>query len=253
MDGAADSPYKLSWGTDVTLSSSILLLRYLTPMIPSNVQTYTAQELDSKFSAGDVNPLERPFIGPLNDIANTISNTTNGIIWCLPFSFLALEKSRKDFLKLGLMFIQIQLMYPIVTQTINPLVARKRPFFYAEEEDMAERQSAWAQISFVSGHANFGCAFAVFFANCYSDYYPKSKWKPYVWIASLGLATGTAIFRVAAHQHFPSDVVAGAATGSLLGWFVPFIHKKKKDRVALAPLVTRGGGTGIAISASVLY
>jgi len=37
-------------------------------------------------------------------------------------------------------------------------------------------------------------------------------------------AAGVSALRVAAAQHFPTDVVAGAALGTGIGWLVPTIH-----------------------------
>src|SRR5207249_5722685 len=37
-------------------------------------------------------------------------------------------------------------------------------------------------------------------------------------------AAGVAALRVAAGKHFPTDVLAGAALGSAVGWLVPTIH-----------------------------
>ena len=39
-----------------------------------------------------------------------------------------------------------------------------------------------------------------------------------------GAAAATGVLRVAAHRHFPTDVVAGAALGTAVGWFVPQMH-----------------------------
>jgi len=37
-------------------------------------------------------------------------------------------------------------------------------------------------------------------------------------------AAATATLRVVARRHFPTDVVAGAALGFVIGWTVPAIH-----------------------------
>ncbi len=39
-----------------------------------------------------------------------------------------------------------------------------------------------------------------------------------------GAATATGILRVVSHEHFPTDVVAGAALGFAVGWVIPAIH-----------------------------
>ncbi|MFC1586178.1 phosphatase PAP2 family protein [Fibrobacterota bacterium] len=247
MNGGPDSPYRLSWRTDLTLSASIFALRYLTLKVPSNVTAYTADEIDTRFSRDDVNAIDRPFIGPYHDFNSTISETSNGIIWCLPFGLLLADGPRRDILKIGVMFLQVQFMYPIVTRAINPFFARKRPYFYSSEENMDRRLSAWAQLSFLSGHTNFGFAFAVFFANTYSAYFPESRLKPAVWALSLGLAATTAVFRVAAREHFPTDIAPAIATGTFIGWFVPFVHRKEHKRISLHPYTDLKGRTGFRV------
>ena len=42
--------------------------------------------------------------------------------------------------------------------------------------------------------------------------------------ALYALAATTGALRVAAHKHFPTDVLAGAALGSAIGWFVPQLY-----------------------------
>jgi len=38
-------------------------------------------------------------------------------------------------------------------------------------------------------------------------------------------ATTTAVLRVVAKKHFPTDVVAGAVLGTAIGWMVPQMHR----------------------------
>jgi len=247
--GTADSPYELTWKKDLVLTGSIISLRYLTLQMPSNIKNYTDEEIQTQFSRNDVNPFDRMFIAPYNDFFKQASGLTNGILWTLPFGFLGLRETRNDFFKIVVMFTQIQLMYPIVTQSINPWAARKRPYFYEKKESMDRRKSGWAQISFLSGHTNFGFAFGTFTAITFSDYYPNSKWKPAVWALAMGTSTATGVFRVLAHEHFPTDVIPGALTGILIGWFVPWIHKKRDSNLSLEPLFTPVGQTGIRLIA----
>ena len=69
----------------------------------------------------------------------------------------------------------------------------------------------------------------------YSKYYPDSKWKTAVWGSSLLMASITASLRVISGMHFLSDVLIGAAVGSLIGYLVPLIHEinevKSKENI----------------------
>ena len=75
-------------------------------------------------------------------------------------------------------------------------------------------------------------------AKVYSDYYPESKVK-WVFYSVAGVATGTmASLRHRGGFHFPSDILLGAAQGTLSGILVPHFHKKpliKKKNVRIAP------------------
>ncbi len=249
FSGTPDSPCALSWEKDGLLFGSVLALRAVVPKLPQNLRDlsgYTEAELNKAYRRQDVNPIDRMFIGPYKSFYEHSSRYSNGLLWCLPFGFLIPSRSRADILKVGVMFVQIQLMYPLVTGFINPRVARMRPYGYSEEETLAWRKADWSQMSFVSGHTNFGFAFGVFTACVYSDYFPDSKWKPAVWTAALGLASATGISRVLARRHFPTDVIPAALTGSFIGWFVPWIHRKNDSRVRLEPSLSPLGGSGMA-------
>ena len=51
--------------------------------------------------------------------------------------------------------------------------------------------------------------------------------KPVIWVGSLGLATATAVLRYEGGLHYPTDLLAGAAFGSLVGWGIPKLHEVK--------------------------
>jgi undecaprenyl-diphosphatase len=66
--------------------------------------------------------------------------------------------------------------------------------------------------------------------------YPGSKWKIPVIAGSYTLAAGIAALRIASGNHFITDVLAGAAIGSLYGWLVPFLHQRRNTNVAITPV-----------------
>ena len=52
---------------------------------------------------------------------------------------------------------------------------------------------------------------------------------PLVWGTGLGLATFTGYLRIAADKHYFTDVVVGAAFGSLVGFLVPYVFHRADD------------------------
>jgi membrane-associated phospholipid phosphatase len=64
------------------------------------------------------------------------------------------------------------------------------------------------------------------------------KWWP--WLITALVGTSVAIERVLAGQHFPTDVLLGAAAGAAVGWLVPWLHARARGAVSIAP-VQHGG------------
>ena len=54
-------------------------------------------------------------------------------------------------------------------------------------------------------------------------------------VGCYGLATAVSALRVASGKHWPTDVVAGAAVGSAIGWVVPFLHRTDRSAAEETP------------------
>jgi membrane-associated phospholipid phosphatase len=108
-------------------------------------------------------------------------------------------------------------------------VRRIRPFAYNPAVSDDEKQNANVFQSFFSGHSSFTAAASFFAAKVYHDCHPGSKWRFAVW-GGAGLLSGTtALLRVKAGRHYPTDVIAGVAVGALIGILVPEIHRNKRS------------------------
>lgn len=94
---------------------------------------------------------------------------------------------------------------------IKPLVARPRPCHLLDGRPMVEGLRllvpCGSGMSFPSSHAvnNFGVA------TLFARYYPRWIWPLYGW------ATLVALSRPAVGVHYPSDILGGAAIGTLVG------------------------------------
>ena len=109
------------------------------------------------------------------------------------------------------------------TEWLKVLVRRKRPILYTDGA-LAAAGDPDNQQSFPSIHA--GLAFAA--ATSYlivsgREHLPHRTRNAILLYAG---AAAVSALRVASGQHFPSDVLAGAALGSGIGWLVPTIHAK---------------------------
>jgi membrane-associated phospholipid phosphatase len=70
-------------------------------------------------------------------------------------------------------------------------------------------------------------------------------WRYAVWGTSLLAASVTGYLRYYAGKHYPTDIIAGAAMGSITGWGIPALHRNNDENIAVKMAV--GEGTMIAI------
>jgi len=103
---------------------------------------------------------------------------------------------------------------------------RPRPYRYTPDA-AAPPASADDGLSFPSGHtsAAFAAAFAYWSIQSRRGRAGEHRQR----IAALVLAAAaTGVLRVAAREHFPTDVVAGAALGAAAGWAVPRLYPLRR-------------------------
>ena len=123
-----------------------------------------------------------------------------------------------------------------------------RPFVYGTKAPAAERAEPQAAGSFYSGHASEAFVGAVYLATVYPLRHPEFEHRGWLWAGSLAAATTAATVRVAAGKHFPSDVLAGAAMGSLIGLGFVQLHRPGGLGLwgtELWPMLGDGGATGM--------
>ncbi len=101
----------------------------------------------------------------------------------------------------------------LVTNLTKILVARERPYkHFGTRESLQARDNT----SFFSGHSSVAFSQAVCNAMILSEHYPDQE--AVIWSSLLTLAGTTAYLRVASDMHYFSDIIVGAAVGSLIAW-----------------------------------
>lgn len=114
----------------------------------------------------------------------------------------------------------------IITPALKEITGRSRPI-------LGEGANAFAPFSgkhsFPSGHTTQ--AFAI--ASTIAAHYPRDRW---VQISSFGIATMVGLSRMESDAHFVSDVLAGAAIGTFVGFEV-VNRGKQKSSVKWEPLL----------------
>ncbi len=128
----------------------------------------------------------------------------------------------------AILFAETTIMNWGLTNLAKRAAKRPRPYMYNDNFDifsLEERRKKNSRMSFFSGHTSMVSAMYFLTAVTYSNYYPNSKWKPFVWGASISIPALTGFLRVKAGKHFPTDVLVGYAVGALIGGvLVPALH-----------------------------
>ena len=141
------------------------------------------------------------------------------------------------------MYGQVLLFAYGAKELLKLCVKRARPYMYfAGAPEKALYNGDWTS-SFPSGHTTITFASAAFLSYAFAAYFPGSKWTTPVIATAYTLALSTAVLRLFSGNHFMTDVLTGAAIGSLCGFAIPFFHYTKKvsdDKVEISatPLCT---------------
>jgi hypothetical protein len=128
----------------------------------------------------------------------------------------------------------------VIDQITKFSFGRQRPF--VRFGDLARPHSPDDNLSFFSGHTSFTFALAV--SAGVVAHRRHYKLEPVVWATGLTFAAATGYFRIAGDKHYFSDVIVGAAAGTLTGYLVPtLLH----DDVLGADVNLVPTGNGVAV------
>ena len=158
-------------------------------------------------------------------------DATTGLMF-LATSVLLKDRKRENiaaFVTDMAMYIESQTILVGLTKCAKGFAGRSRPYAYNPDLSSGKRGSRNAAQSFWSGHASLAFTTAVFTGYVFQHHHPQSRLIKPIWITGLGCATATSVLRVRSGNHFPTDVIAGAAVGSFIGWFVPRMHREKES------------------------
>jgi membrane-associated phospholipid phosphatase len=119
-----------------------------------------------------------------------------------------------------------------LTSITKAAATRPRPYTYGDHRVVRPAD----QVSFFSGHTSATAAAAFAAARGLDLTGDGSTGERVLLYGGAGLITAAVgTLRVAAGQHFPTDVIAGALVGGAVGFLVPELHRA-------APGLTVGGG-----------
>lgn len=236
-------PYKLSKRDFVLAPVSIAVYLTAEPLSARD-HNLSVNEI-SALDRGQINRFDRNATYHWNRTADQFSNVVNNTMHYAPLILIIPQlKSKKlnNAISLAVMYGEVFLLTKGVTGITKSLVGRTRPYLYNTNFTPEERyhfqgnEAPTASTSFFSGHSSSSFAFAVLLSKTFTDIYGQGTWSRIIWVTSMSLASATAICRVAAGEHFPTDVITGALVGSAIGYVVPELHKINSEKLSLSVL-----------------
>lgn len=229
-------PYGLNPLIDIPLIGSGLGLQYHSGQALREARS-TPLDLAS-LDRRDLHPMDRWAAGLYSPFLSSTSGAIAFGNFLAPFALGGIDLYRGDQGWGGVLtdFILLEEALTISAAFVSYskafLKLHPTPLVYGEDIPDEVRLEARNVSSFFSGHTTAAFTAAVFTGYTYGLKHPGSKAVPYVWAGSLGTAAAVGGLRIAAGKHFPSDILAGAAVGSLFGYLVPRLHLRKAPRSA---------------------
>ena len=221
-------------GTGVGLSGSALLCD---KVFPIKENKYNLN--DFPLNKNDINGFDRPFIRPYNKTLDYVGDAVLALSLVTPT--IMFTNSNTDWLTVGVMYLETIALANGLKEWGKLLINRPRPYNYFDPVPQDQITGGDWHNSMPSGHTTLAFTGAAFTSCIFNEYFPDSPWRHVVTAASFGLATTVGIVRMCSGNHFLTDVLAGAAIGTVCGFLVPFFHSQtfnnlvnKNDKVQIA-------------------
>jgi membrane-associated phospholipid phosphatase len=237
--GFAQSTFTYSLERDLLPASAALGIG-LASFIVHNEPDY----LPGKQDREEVNPFDRPFMFSYNKPLDFASDYgVYGMLLLPALSVLPNISKSGTLLTYGIMYAEAFLLTAGSKDLLKNAIIRYRPYMYADGVPFGKENDY--DNSFPSGSTAYAFLGAGFLSATYTCEFPESRWKIPVIAGSYALAAGVASMRILSGSHFLSDVLTGAAIGTLYGWLIPALHKSPGAETRPAILLS---GKGISIT-----
>lgn len=236
------SPVKdgIIFGSGVLLSGGDLLL--------DNVLKVNRKEYDERiYEKNDVNSFDRTFMHSYSKTRDDAADFLLVATMATPAVLAMTDK--EEWLTCATMYAETLLIANGVKELIKLAVNRPRPYMYYDTESFPKddiEEGDWAN-SFPSGHTTIAFASATFASYTFTKYFPESKLQIPIIAGSYGMAAGVAALRLSSGNHFMTDVITGAAIGSLSGFIVPWLHTFNSKHDMKLSLLSNGISINLSI------
>lgn len=192
------------------------------------------------------NWLDSQAIFPYDKNLSLASDITSALTAISPAAF-AFAAPASDWVGIGLTYAPTYLASYGMRTLLKGSITRERPYQLPGNDTLQPEDTSDFDHSFPSGHTLLAFSSAAYTQTVFSLYYPDSPYKGVVTATTWALAATTALLRVASGNHFVTDVLAGAAIGSVMGFSGPYLsHLLFKDKEG-SPTLFIGPTVGMQI------
>ena len=175
------------------------------------------------YDRDDVSAFDRWAMRPYSRALDITGDVFIGCTMATPLVFASVDKH--EWITIGLMYAETMLLTHVVKDLIKSLTFRPRPYMYFDGYPQKYVDSGDWNNSFPSGHTMQAFAAASFTSFVFAMYFPGSLWNIPVSVGSYALAATVAVLRLSSGNHFLTDVLFGAAFGTVFGIGVPLLHR----------------------------
>jgi membrane-associated phospholipid phosphatase len=144
-------------------------------------------------------------------------------------------KRQRDFAVDALLIAESAAIAVSINQLVKYSVGRERPYYHYGQDTTATDRD----VSFFSGHTTLMFSLSVSAGTIASMRHYRLA--PLVWSLGLALSLTTGYLRIAADRHYFTDVLTGAAVGSLVGFLDPFVAHRRWGRFSPSLRAVTGG------------
>lgn len=189
---------------------------------------------DSMRSKEDLYAWDKPFAGSYSGKADLVSDILNvGLGLPLVIGGVAYAQDHAngdDLLSVVVMYAEALALQSGVNLVVRSELVWPRPYMYGSHHRDGKKGEAYG--SFYSGHVSAMFTSAVFSTYAFDALYPESRYFWPVALGSFSAATATAVLRVGAGKHYPTDVVVGALAGTSISLAIIQMHRLFDRRVS---------------------
>ncbi len=224
---AQEPHYSLSWEREGIICGVGAVFGGAGLALAGSIKTPVLADIYA-LNRNDINRFDRGAVNHWSESIATTSDVFAVAMMAVPVSLMLSDNIKKDYQTIGFMYGETLWFSYFTASIAKGAVQRVRPYAYNPQVGMDKKLRSYTKESFFSSHTVGAFASVSFFSVVYNEYYPDSKYTPWIIAGGFAAASAIGIMRIEAGHHFPTDVLTGAAVGTAFGYIIPALHKGNK-------------------------